>query len=374
MDFKFTDEQNMVRDLARGILAKEVDTDRVKAAEQTESWHDARLWSTLADAGLLGIAVDEAYGGMGLGLLELATLLEEIGRVVAPVHVFPTLVLAGLPIAALGTAEQKSRWLTAIASGEALLTGAIGNGDAATPATITAKRDASGWILNGTASMVPAADLAARILVPVRVDNGTAVFLVDPQAQGVHVTRNATSRGEPVFDLVLADVAVPEADLLGGGTMPSARALDRIRAQATTATCATQVGVSERALELTSAYVRERIQFGVPIGSFQAVQHRLADAYIDVQSMRWVMWRAAWKLSRGEDATREVAIAKFWASEGGARVAASAQHLHGGIGVDIDYPIHRYFLWSKTLELSFGNATQQLVTLGRNMAADVPIP
>lgn len=374
MDFKFTDEQNMVRDLARGILGKEVDTDRVKAAESSPSWHDARLWSTLADAGLLGIAVDEAHGGMGLGLLELCTLLEEIGRVVAPVHVFPTLVLAGLPIAELGTADQKTRWLTAIASGEALLTGAIGNGDAGTPATITAKRDASGWALTGTASMVPAADLATRILVPARVDNGIAIFLVDPQAQGVSLTRNATSRGEPVFDLALAHSVVPEADLLGGGTMPNARALDRIRAQATIATCALQVGVSERALELTSAYVRERIQFGVPIGSFQAVQHRLADAYIDVQSMRWVMWRAAWKLTNGQDATREVAISKFWAAEGGARVAASAQHLHGGMGVDVDYPIHRYFLWSKALELSFGNATQQLVTLGRHMSQNVPVP
>jgi alkylation response protein AidB-like acyl-CoA dehydrogenase len=220
--------------------------------------------------------------------------------------------------------------------------------------------------------MVPAADLAARILIAARVDNGIAIFLVDPQAQGVSLTRNATSRSEPVFDLALANVVVPEADLLGGGTMPNARALDRIRAQATIATCALQVGVSERALELTSAYVRERIQFGVPIGSFQAVQHRLADAYIDVQSMRWVTWRAAWKLSRNEDATREVTIAKFWASEAGARVAASAQHLHGGMGVDIDYPIHRYFLWSKALELSFGNATQQLVTLGRHMAQNVP--
>lgn len=372
MDFKFTDEQNMVRDLARGILAKEVDTDRVKAAESSPCWHDARLWSTLADAGLLGIAVDEAHGGMGLGLLELCTLFEEIGRVVAPVHVFPTLVLAGLPIAELGTAEQKTRWLTAIASGETLLTGSFGNGDAATPATIVAKRGASGWTLTGSASMVPAADLAARILIAARVDNGIAIFLVDPQAQGVSLTRNATSRSEPVFDLALANVVVPEADLLGGGTMPNARALDRIRAQATIATCALQVGVSERALELTSAYVRERIQFGVPIGSFQAVQHRLADAYIDVQSMRWVTWRAAWKLSRNEDATREVTIAKFWASEAGARVAASAQHLHGGMGVDIDYPIHRYFLWSKALELSFGNATQQLVTLGRHMAQNVP--
>ena len=374
MDFKFTDEQNMVRDLARGILAKEVDTDRVKAAESSPSWHDARLWSTLADAGLLGIAVDEAHGGMGLGLLELCTLLEEIGRVVAPVHVLPSLVLGGLPITDLGTAEQKQRWLTALASGEAILTGAIGASTDAAHLPITANAGGPGWFLSGTAFLVPAADVAAKVLVPARAGNGIGLFLVDPKSAGVRLTRRGTSRGEPLFDVTLDRAAVDEADLLGNRVFPDMQPVERIRAQATIATCAVQIGVSDRALEITSAYVRERMQFGVPIGSFQAVQHRLADAYIDVQSMRWVMWRAAWKLTNGQDATREVAIAKFWAAEGGARVAASAQHLHGGMGVDVDYPIHRYFLWSKALELSFGNATQQLVTLGRHMSQNVPVP
>jgi len=374
MDFTFTDEQNMVRDLARGILTKEVDADRVKAAESSDSWHDARLWSTLAGAGLLGIAVEEANGGMGLGLLELCTLLEEIGRVVAPIHATPALVLAGLSIADLGTAEQKKRWLAALASGECLLTGAFGaSGDAAT-LPVVAKKDGKGWILSGTVSLVPAADLAARVLVPARTADTIAIFLLDPQAKGVKMERRGTSRGEPLFDLALDAVVVADSEILGESPKQGAKALERIRAQATIATCATQVGVSQRALEMTSAYVGERVQFGVPIGSFQAVQHRLADAYIDVESMRWVTWRAAWKLSRNDDATREVAVAKFWASEGGARIAASAQHLHGGIGVDVDYPIHRYFLWSKALELSFGTATEQLVTLGRHMAENVPTP
>jgi alkylation response protein AidB-like acyl-CoA dehydrogenase len=374
MDFKFTDEQNMVRDLARGILVKEVDADRVKAAECTAAWHDARLWSTLADAGLLGLAVDEANGGMGLGLLELCTLLEEIGRVVAPVHALPALVLAGLPIAELGTADQKKRWLAALASGESILTGAFGPcADSAEP-PVVAKRDGNGWVLSGSLALVPAVDLAARVLVPARTDDGIAIFLVAPRSSGVTLERHGTSRCEPLFDIKLDAVAAAADDLLGDNAKLDAKALDRIRAQATVAICATQIGVSQRALELTSSYVRERIQFGVPIGSFQAVQHRLADAYIDVESMRWVTWRAAWKLTRKEDAIRDVAVAKFWASEGGARVAASAQHLHGGIGVDVDYPIHRYFLWSKALELSFGTATQQLVTLGRHMSQNVPVP
>jgi len=114
------------------------------------------------------------------------------------------------------------------------------------------------------------------------------------------------------------------------------------------------------------------VQFGVPIGSFQAVQHRLADCYIDLEAMRWTAWRAAWKLAQGEPATREVLVAKFWAAEGGARITAAAQHLHGGVGVDVDYPIHRYFLAAKALELALGGATQQLARLGRDMARSQP--
>jgi alkylation response protein AidB-like acyl-CoA dehydrogenase len=138
------------------------------------------------------------------------------------------------------------------------------------------------------------------------------------------------------------------------------------------ALCATHVGVAQKALEITSAYVSERIQFGVPIGTFQAVQHRAADGYVDVEAMRWVTWRAAWKLSRGLPAERETMVAKFWCAEGGSRVVNSAQHLHGGIGVDLDYPVHRYFLWSKALEISLGSAAPQLARLGRDMARTGP--
>jgi alkylation response protein AidB-like acyl-CoA dehydrogenase len=366
MDFKPTDEQTMVRDLARGILEKEVDADRVKAIEASGTWHDERLWATLAEAGLLGIAIDEHHGGMGLGLLELCALLEEIGRVVAPVPVVPALVLGGMTIAELGTPAQKKRWLTALATGEALLTAAIDGADGTTG--VAARKEANGWSVSGRKLLVPTADRAACTLVPASTDGGTAVFLVDPKAAGVRVTKNKSSRGESLCDIELSSVRLADEDLLGGKLQDSA-ALEAIRNRANVATCALQVGVSDKALEITSAYVRDRQQFGVPIGSFQAVQHRLAEAYIDVQAMRWTMWRAAERLARKVDASRDVAVAKFWAAEAGARVAASAQHLHGGIGVDMDYPVHRYFLWSKALELTLGSATEQLVRLGRDMSA-----
>lgn len=364
MDFRFTDEQNMVRELARGILAKEMSPERAKAAESTESWHDTRLWTTLADAGLLGIAIDEAHGGMGLGFLELCALFEEIGRTVAPVHALPAL-LGGIAIVRHGTPAQKNAWLPDLAGGRALLSVVLD------PSRVRAEPIHAGWALTGKVELVAAADVAARVLVAAETDGGVGIFLVDPRAAGVALTRRSTSRGEPLFDIALAKSASASEDLLGGRALPLV-AVEALRSCAVVATCALQVGVSEQALETTSAYVRERMQFGVPIGSFQAVQHRLADAYIDVEAMRWVMWRAAWKLARGDAAADEVATAKFWAAEAGARVASSAQHLHGGIGVDIDYPIHRYFLWSKALELSFGPASAHLATLGKQMAATPP--
>jgi alkylation response protein AidB-like acyl-CoA dehydrogenase len=198
------------------------------------------------------------------------------------------------------------------------------------------------------------------------------MFLVDPRAAGVSLTRHLTSTGEPLFTVRLSDVRVAAHDLLGGSADAGREPVQWLSECALIATCATQIGVCERTVELASAYVRERVQFGVPIGSFQAVQHRMADCYIDLDAMRWVAWRAAWKLSHGAPAMRETAVAKFWAAEGGARIATAAMHVHGGIGVDVDYPIHRYFLWSKALELSLGGATRHLVRLGQDMARTGP--
>jgi alkylation response protein AidB-like acyl-CoA dehydrogenase len=227
-------------------------------------------------------------------------------------------------------------------------------------------------VLDGRKLHVPALLLARRVLIPATTPDGPAIFLVDPRSPGVAITPQRTSTGEPLAILALAGVRVAAADVLGGASDSGAEQVAWLHQCALVATAALQVGVAEKALALTAEYVRDRVQFGVPIGSFQAVQHRAADCYIDLEAMRWVTWRAAWQLSRGLPATRETLVAKFWAAEAGARIAAAAQHLHGGIGSDVDYPVHRYFLWAKALELSLGAASPQLVALGRDMAAHGP--
>jgi len=373
LEFTFTEEQETVRELAREILEKEASTDRVKQVSASESAQDDELWAKLAEANLLGIAIPEAHGGMGMGFLELCCLLEEVGRVVAPVPVLETLVLGGLPIAAYGTAAQQSEWLPRIAAGRAQLGAALLDADSAevtAPAT-TARADGAGFILEGRKRFVSAASRADRILVPARVGGGdgdVTIFLVDPNGPGVTLSGSRISTGALLFEMELSGVRVEAEDRLGGEEANGEKIMTWLHERALVATSAIQIGVSEQALHITAGYTREREQFGVPIGTFQAVQHRAADCFIDVEALRWCTWRAAWKLADGQPAARDAAVAKYWAAEAGSRVAKASVHLHGGIGSDVDYPIQRYFLWARALELQLGSASPQLAWLGRDLA------
>ena len=369
MDFEYSEEQQTIRDLARGILEQEATQERLRAAEKTADWTDAALWKQLAAANLLGIALPEAHGGMGMGFRELCVLLEELGRAAAPNAAFAALVLGALPLAQFGSAAQQARWLPRVASGEALLTAALddaGSANVLAPAT-HARREGASWLLDGAKRFVPHARAAGAVLVPASTENGVAVFVVETQSHGVSLEGRRVSSGEPLFDLTLRGVRVAdEARLPADG----AAILRWLEPRALAALAAQQVGVCERALAITAQYTRERIQFGVPIGSFQAVQHREADAFIDLEAMRWTLWRAAYRLAEGLPAEREARVAKIWAAEGGSRIVNAALHLHGGIGSDVDYPIQRYFLWSKSLELALGGAPAQLAALGAELAAN----
>jgi alkylation response protein AidB-like acyl-CoA dehydrogenase len=370
VDFAYSEEQSALRELARKILEEQATPERIREIERGDERLDLALWRELAKANLLGAALPERFGGSGYGFFELCLLLEEVGRVVAPIPAWPTLVLGALPLAEFGTEEQRRRWLPGVAGGEILLSAALcepENDDALRPATRVVA-DAGGHRLTGTKHCVPGAHAAARVLVPARTQAGALqLFLVDPRGPGVALeTQPATSR-ELQARLTLDGARVPEAERLGSLDDASA-ALEWTLARATTALCAIQLGVADRVLRMTARYTSERQQFERPIGSFQAVHQRAADAFIDVEAMRLVLWQAAFRLARGEPAAAEVAVAKFWAAEAGHRVTYAAQHLHGGIGVDVDYPVHRYYLWARQIELTLGSASPQLETLGRLLA------
>ena len=363
MDFALTPEQEALRELAGKLLSVHVTHERLKVLDADPEAFDRPTWDALAETKLLGIAIPEEFGGSGLGLIELCLLLEQIGRTVAPLPAWPTLVLGALPIAELGTPEQRRRWLTGVAAGEGILSGALveAASDAPTRPATTARRDGTAWRLDGVKTCVPVAHLAARIVVPAREGADVALFLVDPRAAGVTLERQMATNREPQARMTLA--GAPGEPLARGGA-----AVTWLIERALVGLCAMQLGVTERALRMTAEYTIKREQFGKPIASFQAVHQRAADAYIDVEAIRLTTWQAAWRLATGKPASTEVAIAKFWASEAAHRVVYAAQHLHGGIGVDVDYPLHRYYFWSKQIELTLGSQTRQLARVGAELA------
>jgi alkylation response protein AidB-like acyl-CoA dehydrogenase len=376
MDFEYTEEQLALRELARKILEERATPDRLRAVEQSEEGIDRELWRELAKANLLGASLPEAFGGSGFGFFELCLLLEEVGRAVAPLPAWPTLVLGALPVAEFGSDEQRQRLLPGVVSGDLLLTGALAEPGSDDPLLPAARAEAvgDGFRLSGTKICVPAAHVAERILVPARSGKeDLGLFLVDPTAQGVRLEAQLATSRERQSQVVLDAVHVPAQDVLGN-PREGAALLEWTLARATTCLCAMQLGVGDRALRLTAAYTTERQQFERPIGSFQAVHQRAADAYIDIEAMRLTLWQAAFRLARGEPAASEVAVAKFWASEAGHRVTYAAQHLHGGIGVDVDYPVHRHYLWSRQIELTLGSAAPQLERIGRALAEETSPP
>jgi hypothetical protein len=281
-------------------------------------------------------------------------------------------VLGGMPIAAFGTPAQRERWLAPVAGGEAVLTAALeepAGFDPALPRT-AARREGAGWRLDGEKTCVEAAQLASAVLVPARTPEGrVAVFLVEPGAAGVALERQVSTRREPLSRMLLAGVRVG-SDAVLGAPDAGAEIVEWIRERALLGLAAIQVGVAEAAMRRTADYVIQRKQFGRPIGSFQSAQHRLADAWIDVECMRSVVLEAAWRLAAGLPAAMHVRAAKWWACLAGDRVTHTAQHLHGGIGADVDYPIHRHFLWSQHVLATLGGPRQQLEELGRRVALD----
>ncbi len=387
MDFNYSEEQEAVRQLATQICGERSTHERLKQVEAEagdEGPFDRDLWRELAGAGLIGIHLGEEYGGAGLDFVAACLVIEAVGRTAAYVPVVETMAYAAVAVAQFGTDAQRKTWLSGVASGETILTAAMAElagemilpGGAAPATTATAQQDGS-WLLSGTKACVPAAFVADAMLVPATclasdgAVTGVGVFIVDTAAEGLTLTRQTTTTGRPEAIVEMAGVRVGGERLLGEGA-DGAAVIDVITEHATTALCVMEAGACATALDLTAEYTKTRVQFDKPIATFQAVGQRAADAYVDTEAIRLTAWQAASRLSSGLPAASEVAIAKYWAAEGGQRVVHAASHLHGGVGVDRDYPLHRYFLLTRQIELTLGGANESLRRLGR-ILADEPV-
>ena len=336
------DQQALVA-LADEVMAARTGNEQLAKTELSATRVDDALWRELAAAGLVGVAVPEEHGGTGLGVEELCLLAEAQGRRLAPVPLVETAVAARV-LAEHGTPAQQERWLAPAAAGTAVLT----------VAPVGARLD--GARLTGRVGPVPQAHLADAVLVPA----GGELLLVpvaDVAREPVALTDHSLAA-----DLVLDGAA---AEPLGPGAVDRARALHRL------ALCAQLLGVAEQGVREAAAYVSGREQFGRPLGTFQAVTQQLGDAWCDVAAVRAVLWQAVWAVEHDPAAApRSVAAAAWWAADACPRVQHVVQHLHGGIGADTSYPVHRRLLWTLRATAVLGGAPAALAELSEHLPAD----
>jgi alkylation response protein AidB-like acyl-CoA dehydrogenase len=346
MDLGLSEEQELLKNSAREFLEKECPEEHVRAMEEDDKGYSPELWKKMADLGWHGLMIPEDLGGSGFSFLDLCVLVEETGRALLPGPFIPNQVAAAILLTA-GTNEQKQKYLPKLADGSNIFTYAF------TETSGRWDRDGlqmklEGGKLSGTKLFVPDANVADYIITAARTDNGFAACVVAKSDVQVTVLKTIASdkQAEVVYNGVTPQDIIPIS--------PEQHA--QIRNKATVLECAYLVGLAQKDFEISVNYAKERVQFGRPIGSFQAIQHKAADMVTDVDGMRFIMYKAAWATSEGEDsADMDVAMAKAWCSDASRRVVAHGQQIHGGIGFTKDYVIQLFFRRQKRAELFWGD-------------------
>jgi len=373
MNFSFSDDQVLLRNSVRAALDVQCTSAHVRAMMDDGTGYGEALWGEMAKLGWLGLPFAEEYGGAGLGLVELCLVLEEMGRAAYPGPYVSSVVLGGLGLVLGGTAAQKERWLSAIASGTARLSAALVeeslDWDPASTAT-TATRTADGWRLSGVKRFVPWAHVADAVLVPARAPEGVSLFLVDPRAPGVSLAPMVgIDLANRWSEMTLRDVVVT-ADAVVGPPAGAGSLLESLLRRAAVCASAEMLGAARRCLDMSVAYAKVREQFGQPIGSFQAIRHKCAEMLLGVENAHAAVYYAAWALNAGaEDAAVAASVCKAYVSETARRVCGEAIQAHGGIGFTWEYDLHLYFKRAKALEPLFGDAEYHRELIVRHVTA-----
>jgi len=363
-----TPDQQAVQAAARRFLAAEITRERRRAWDATPEGHDDAFWQAVARLGWFGYGLPREYGGEGASFLDLALLVEECGRFVAPFGIFAT-IAGGLALAALGTAAQKRDWLPGIARGERRVTLAVAEeGAVANPAAFRTTVRARGrrLVVRGEKRYVLHGVTADAFLVAARDGRGVSVVLVPAGTSGVTVVPAKTFGRDQQCNLRLDDVVLPAAALAGARGTAWPR-LERLRRRLATLLCAEMIGGADAVLDMTVRYVGEREQFGVKIGTFQAVQQMIAGMAVELEGARHVTRQAVWRLAEGLPAEREIAIAKAWTGRAYVSITLAAHQLHGGAGYVVDHELHRYSARAKEAELRFGSPEEWLEDLAEQL-------
>ena len=360
MDFGLSETQQMLQRSAREFLETECAPEHVRDMEEDERGYTLEMWEKLVQQGWPGLVVPEAYGGVGMSYLDLCVLLEEMGRALLPGPFFSTVVLGGMAVLDAGSPAQQQRLLSGIAGGRTMMTLALtepsARWDPAGVETAAAAVD-GGYLITGTKLFVPNAHTADYVIVAARTgdaEDSVGLFIVPRDSQGMSQTLLKTVSSDRQSEVVFDRVAVPSSGVLGGprSGWPT---IERVLQRGAVGKCAEMVGGARRVLEMTVEYAKRRVQFGRPIGSFQAVQHHCANMALDVEACRDITYQAAWRLSEGLPAAMDVAMAKSWVSDAYARVCALAHQCHGAIGFTKEHDLQLYTRRAKAAEAAFGD-------------------
>jgi alkylation response protein AidB-like acyl-CoA dehydrogenase len=366
MEFSLNEEQEMLKTMARDFLANECPKTLVREMMEDEVGHSPELWKKMAEVGWLGLIFPEEYGGSAMNFRDLTILCEEMGRAMLPGPFLSTLLLAGLPILNAGTDEQKNEYLPKIANGDAVFTLAVLEGDGDLwPEGIQLKAEKQGedYIINGSKMFVPDAKAADYILVAARTqrtsnpEEGITLFLVDTTEWGIYATLLKTmDETRKQYEVVFNRVPVPAKNIIGEVNQGWSIIKDTV-VKVTAALCAEMVGGGEWVLEDTVNYAKERIAFGVPIGSFQIIKHKCADMYAALEYARSLMEWAAETIKDGSpDAERAVSMAKSYCGDAYKLVTDHGVQIHGGIGFTWDHDMHLYFKRARSSDIAFGDS------------------
>ncbi len=364
MNLALSEEQEMLKQAARDFLSEKCPKTALKEMEESQEGYSPPLWREMAELGWMGLVFPEKYGGAGMSFLDLAVLLEEMGRAALPSPYFSSIILGGLTILDIANEGKKQEYLPQIASGEIVFTLALTEADARYEAwsiKVKATADGDNYIISGTKLFVPDAHIAdyllcvARTKESAKAEDGITIFLVDAKSPGINCTVLKTIANDKLGEVVFDQVKVPEGNILGEKDR-GWPAVERIMQRAAVAKCCETVGGMQQVLEMTVDYAKERKQFGRPIGSFQAIQHYLSNMATDVDGSRFVTYQAAWMLSQGLPCRKEVAVAKAWTGEASERVVALAHQIHGAIGVTMDHDLHFYTRRASAAQVTFGDA------------------
>jgi len=364
MNLTLSEEQEMIKKMARDFLTNKLPKKLVKEIEASETGYSAELWREMSELGWMGLALPEKYGGGGMGFLDLAVLLEEIGRACLPGPFFSTVALGALPLMDAGTEEQKQEYLPKIASGKAIFTLALTEADGqyqASSIKVKATPDKGNYTINGTKLFVPDAHIAGYLLCVARTsekgkpEDGITIFIIDAKSPGISYTVLKTIARDKLCEVVFNNVRVPAGNILGEVNRGWAL-VDKTIKRAAAAKCCEIAGNVQQVLEMTVSYAKDRKQFDRPIGSFQVIQHYCTNMATDVDGIRFSAYQAAWKLSEGLPCDNEVAVAKAWLSEACDRIFALAHEIHGAIGVTMDHDLQYYTRRAKAADAVFGDA------------------